>query len=123
MCRELTEEECRDKFLSKIAVIVKVWEKDSMTPAPLARMEGLVHSILALIDGCSGGVPGFILAPCPHEDDKQYSIDEGHEHYWPQNHKSEVNCDISGGLHEQWSKYCRYEYTEEDKKRLGTDHG
>lgn len=121
VCRKLTREECRDKFLSHIAGIVDYWYRESRTPHTLAKMEGLVHSLLVTLDGCSGDMPAFLIAPHPHPDDKEYCIDNGYEFYWPQNHEAELDSEIGGGLHEQWHKYCKYKYTEEDLKALGCD--
>ncbi len=36
-----------------------------------------------MIDGCSGGMPAFDLHVAPHEDDKQYHIDNEDDYYEP----------------------------------------
>lgn len=44
-------------------------------------------------------LPGFIVAPFPHEEDKDYMISQG-EDYFPSNDAEKINGDIAGGLHE-----------------------
>jgi hypothetical protein len=107
--RELTRDEVQDRFLTYVATMVHYWDTNASTKNMTARekMEGVVHSILATLDGCSMGLPGFIVAPCPHESDRQFHIDEGDEYYFPENHESNVQCDIAGGLHELIYQYHR----------------
>jgi len=101
---ELTREQVIDNFLRHIKGITKYWatidlkENDNIE----YRCEGVAFSILTMLDGCSGDMPGFIVAPYPHEEDKEYTIKSDGENaeWYPQNHESEVNCDIAGGLHE-----------------------
>ena len=64
------------------------------------RVDTMVFSILTMIDG-EGPLPGFILAPDPHPEDKEYHQKIG-QAYYPENHNLNVNCDISGDLHGQW---------------------
>lgn len=99
--RELTQDEVRDNFLSHIKGCIHYWNSQ---PGPqISKLEGLAFSILAAIDGCTD-LPGFILAPLPHKDDKQYCIDN-EEDYYPQNSEGIVNCDIAGTLHERLLKF------------------
>ena len=93
--RELTEDEVKDNFLSHIRGTIQYW--NSQPGSQISNLEGLAFSILATIDGCAE-LPGFILAPLPHKDDKQYCIDND-ENYYPQNSDKIVNCDIAGELH------------------------
>lgn len=104
MSKEFTEEEVREKFLRKVNTLVDYWYKESRTPGVKEKLEGLAFSILSTIDGSSIDLPSFILAPLPAEEDKEYCIENG-EDYFPQNHTSNVNCDIAGGLHELLHKY------------------
>lgn len=101
--RELTEQEVRNNFLAEIKGMVEYWDKLPQKTTT-ERLNGLAFSILVLLDGESANMPGFILAPLPHEDDKRYSIEETNENYYPQNHESEVNCDFSGSLHDDFYK-------------------
>lgn len=98
MSREKTEEEVRDEFLNHIRGLVVYWNKVDDRDCE-EKLSGLAFSILAALDGCSGGLCGFIVAPSPHEDDKQYHIDEG-RNYYAENYNSDVKCDIAGGLHD-----------------------
>jgi len=100
--REYTEEEVRSQFLDHIRVMADYWENNVGQKTIKERLEGLAFSILVAIDGGTS-LPSFILAPRPHEDDKEYCIEE-EENYYPQNHESNVNCDIAGCLHEQFFK-------------------
>ena len=105
MSHEYTTDEVRDNFMEHIRELIHYWSTIEL-PATLhdddlikRRVSGVVHSLLVTLDGGSAALPGFIVAPCPHEDDRQYHIDED-EDYYPENHNSIVNADISGYLHE-----------------------
>lgn len=94
---EYTTEEIRDQFLDHVRSLIEYWDKvDKQTTKE--KLSGLAFSLLVTIDGDSA-LPGFILAPCPHENDKQYHIDNN-EKYYPENHETNVRGDISGFLHE-----------------------
>ena len=93
-----TEEEVTKMFINKVHSIINYWHRDDRTPDVKEKLEGVAHSILCVIDG-NTDLPGFILAPNPHSDDKQYYIEKG-ESFFPENHESKINCDISGCLHE-----------------------
>lgn len=101
---ELTHDQVRDKFLKHIKGIVHYWANTPLKENDTIqyRCEGVAFSILSMLDGCSNGMPSFIVAPCPHPEDKQFHIDEDGDNakWFPENHESDVNCDISGGLHE-----------------------
>jgi hypothetical protein len=99
MTHEYTPEEVRERFIESVRSIVDYWEH---VPNPYGTREsGVAFSILSMLDGCNGGLPGFVVAPAPHPDDKQYYIDHG-ENYYPE--APEVKCDIAGGLHEHFAK-------------------
>ena len=103
MTRQHTEEEVRDLFLNHVRDMVDYWKNQQKQGYPISEcIDGLAFSILVAIDGGTA-LPGFILAPLPHKDDKKLCIEEG-ENYYPQNHKSKVNCDIGGNLHEHFFK-------------------
>jgi len=99
--RAYTEEEIRDMFLNHISVMCKYWSeiRNGHHNTELSRMEGLAFSILVLLDGGTE-LPGFKVIPCPHEDDKQFCIDN-EENWFPD------DCDIGGGLHEYFGNYRR----------------
>lgn len=105
--RELTTKEVRDRFLSHVRTMVDYWATipdtdlgDGETEAH-RRVSGVAFSILALLDGSSIGIPGFIVAPCPHRYNRE-SCMRAEENWYPENHDSEVNCDIGGDLHEYY---------------------
>ena len=81
MSRAKTAEEVREEFLIHIREISNYW---SSLPnrTDKERCDGVAFSILNIIDGCSS-LPSFDLLVSPHEDDKQYNIDEGEDYYEP----------------------------------------
>jgi hypothetical protein len=89
--REYTEEEVTEHFLSYIKDLIHYWDKLPDNYTQRQRMEGLVGSILGVIDGSSSSLPGFKLIPDPLEEDKQYFLDNG-ANWYPD------NCNISGFL-------------------------
>lgn len=103
--RELTEKQCRDKFLQYIANLVTYWA-DYDGPDELScddRLSGLAFSILSTIDGSSVEVPAMLLAPAGHKDDKDYLRSRG-LNWWPSVENGKT-VDIAGGLHERWAKF------------------
>jgi len=101
MSKQLTTDEVRAKFLSHVNHLVKYWA-ELPDQTDFDKVEGVAFSILAAIDGCAMALPGFVLAPCPHKDDKQFHIDNG-EDYYPRIPNS--NHDIAGSLHELLKNY------------------
>lgn len=100
--REYTAEEVRDKFLLYVQHLVTYWETLEGDDSVRDRMNGLVHSIFTTLDGCSVGLPGFVVAPAPHESDAEYHRDNG-ENWYPE--APDAPGDIAGSLHEYWSAY------------------
>ena len=94
MSKEKTEQEVREQFLNHVRMLVDYWEKETSKQTLRERLDGLAFSILVAIDGENVDLPPFILAPIPHEEDKQYRIDNG-EDYYPENHNSNVKCYIA----------------------------
>jgi hypothetical protein len=103
MSREWTEDEIREKFLAHVRVMVDYWDREPRAETQKRRLEGLAFSILVALDGCAGGLPGFIVAPSPHPEDKAFHQSEG-ENYYPENHEADVKGDIAGCLHELFYK-------------------
>lgn len=97
MSQELTTDEIRTKFLRHIWHMIDYWEKEDRPETVRERLEGLAHSMLSTLDGCSGELPSFIVAPHPHPEDKAFYISEG-ENWYPMNEEAEG--DIGGCLHE-----------------------
>lgn len=102
MSKEKTEDEVRDEFIAHVRMLVDYWSNVKERDCK-GKLDGLAFSILAAIDGESADVPGYILAPLTHEDDKQFHIDNRTD-YYPENDYSNIKCDISGDLHNQFYK-------------------
>lgn len=90
--RAYTVEEMRTKFVDHIRSLVVYWAKTDLKAPEFAallkekgevlyRMEGLVHSILTTLDGCSGMMPSFDLLPSPHPTDAATCREYG-ENWW-----------------------------------------
>lgn len=104
MAREYTMEEVREIFLRHVHHLIDYWEDEGEAVTSRDRLEGLAHSLLAMLDGCSADAPGFIVAPLPHKDDKERLESLG-ENWYPENDETLVNCDIGGALHDLFYKY------------------
>jgi hypothetical protein len=102
--RELTREEVQDLFLRQIAAYIDFWLDEARAPTMRDKMQGLVFSILVILDGGSP-LPGFLVAPSPHESDRAYAIENGKNWFPPD--AQEVSCDIAGNLHEIWCRYYK----------------
>lgn len=100
--KEKTTEEIREEFLKHVRSCINYWDTVDGKDAPKTqkdRLEGLAFSMLVALDGGAMALPGFIVAPCPHESDKEYHLSEGSD-YYPENHELDVKGDIAGCLHE-----------------------
>lgn len=97
MPREYTTDEVRKQFLELVWTYIGYWGR-LPGKTPRERLEGLAFSMLVILDGGSA-LPGFIVVPCPHPDDKEFHKDED-ENWFPENYESPVNCNIAGSLHE-----------------------
>ena len=80
--RAFTAEEMRKRFLDHIVANIGYWNSEGNSNVTKdmptrERMEGLVHSILVMIDGGSGGMPAFDISCSPHPDDKEYCKSQG----------------------------------------------
>ena len=92
--REYTIEECREKFLTHVAVMADYWAKLPGLSVE-ARCEGVAFSLLVALDGGTMALPLFVVTPGPHPDDKEYHFRRG-EDWWPS------EGDIAGTLHESF---------------------
>ena len=99
--REMTEDEVRQEFLTHVRETVKYWA-DLPKYSDFDKCEGVAFSILTAIDGCSMALPGFMLIPAPHPDDKAYHEQQG-KNWYPDPPKVKL-CDIAGGLCEEWEQ-------------------
>jgi hypothetical protein len=96
--RVKTEKEVRDEFLTKINETLKYWLEESKVKTTEDKMRGFAFSLLAMLDGGSGGICAFKVSPSFHPDDIEYHKKNG-ENWYPE------DIDIAGCLHELWYKY------------------
>jgi hypothetical protein len=97
MCRQYTEEECRKMLIRHLQALRDWWLNESRAPTAEEKIDGVIGSFLAMIDGESGLMPSFVLAPNPHPDDADFSKKNG-EKWWP---NDIVNLS-DGELHSLW---------------------
>lgn len=105
--REFTEEEVRARVLKHIWSMIGYWLSEERAPEPLAKMEGVAFSILAMLDGSAAAIPGFIVAPSGHPDNEGFHR-QRLENWFPYNGddvQKVVKCDIAGGLHDQFQQH------------------
>lgn len=79
MSREYTKEEVREMVLWHMRNLARYWARQEGTP--LDKCEGVVFSVLSMLDG-STGLPAFDLVARTHPDYKGFQIAEG-ENYIP----------------------------------------
>jgi hypothetical protein len=74
MTEPYTKEEMRQMFIDQCKATASFWSRvEDNTPREMC--DGVVFSILNIIDGCSGGFPAAInLVMEPHPEDKEYCI-------------------------------------------------
>lgn len=102
--RELTEEQCRERFLKAVWSYIDYWETESRATTSRKKLEGLTHSLLAMLDGCNPEVPAFIVAPIGDHSDADYHKKMG-EDWWPTNADIQAQADMGGFLHDDFYKY------------------
>lgn len=97
----ISEEDLRAQFMDGARCIARYWAGlEGKTSLEVA--EGVVHSMLCMIDGCSSAFPSAIdLVARPHPDDKQYHIDNDKD--WVED-GTVLNDNWS--LHEELYKKC-----------------
>lgn len=97
MSRAYTPEEVRHKILTHLHALSEYWSRQ---PGKNRKemCDGLVFSVLTMLDGATLQLPSFDLIPSPHPDDKQYHIDNGENWFEP-----EVVNDVQ--LHEFWHNW------------------
>ena len=95
MTESYTKEEMREMFLDLCRDTARFWSKvENRTPQEMC--DGVVFSMLNIIDGTSGGFPAAIsLQMEPHPDDKEYCI--SNDEKWVENGQI-INDDVM--LHE-----------------------
>lgn len=81
MSKERTKDEMREMFLDECRGMCDYWANLPGDRGARERIDGAMFSLLVLIDGSSGGFPAAIdLVMRPHEDDKQFCIDEDEDY-------------------------------------------
>lgn len=79
MSQAITKEDARESFLASIRQYAFYWSRQEGTKKDIA--DGMAHSILTLIDGNAGmSICSMDLVLRPHEDDKQFHIDDGDDY-------------------------------------------
>jgi hypothetical protein len=103
--REYTRDEIRARFLEHCRSVAKYWASPNLHSNPTIqdRTEGAIFSLLATLDGSTLALPGFMLVPCPHPEDKAYHQKEG-ENWFPEPPADVELVDIGGALHEHFFK-------------------
>lgn len=91
--RVMTTEEVREEFLDAIRARVMRWDGVA-GKSQRERLEGLAFSILVILDGEAGDMPGFSVVPSPHADDAKYLSENG-DNWFPS------TGDIAGDLHHE----------------------
>ena len=109
MSRAKTRDEVQAEFLAQVRQLVRYWDTvkfdardlDGKTTEQRRRLEGLAFSLLVMLDG-GIGLPGFIVMPSPHPDDRSFHESEGEDFYPdpPAAVREADVCDIAGPLHE-----------------------
>ena len=101
MAREMTRAEVQDEFLNCIRLLAVYWStmENVRGLATEDVIDGIVFSILAILDGEHGTLPAFRVIPNPHPNDKAFA--KGlHENWFP---APSIDYDIAGDLHERWN--------------------
>lgn len=104
--RELTEEEMRKRFLNQVQGIVDFWLRDSRQETVREKLEGVAFSILTILDGESGDLPGFHVTPSTTKEDQEFWKSIG-EDWWASTPKEILNnlkVDLAGSLHDEYCK-------------------
>lgn len=109
--RAYTQAEVQQMFMDHLEGVVEYWLKLEPRLLPKGedpvryRVEGVVFSILAALDGVSAELPAYSVFPCPHPDDKEFLISEGSNYYETFPEDVELPPDIHGPhmLHDLYS--------------------
>lgn len=80
--RAYTAEEVTDIFLEHLRRTARYWA-GLPEQTPLQKCEGVVFSILAMLDGDAMGLPAIDLVLHPHEEDKEFHRSQGSNWFEP----------------------------------------
>lgn len=105
--RAYTAEEVRDMILQHSVAMARYWaslpDVDRATGRPMtvqSRCEGVVFSMLTMLDGYTMALPGFALKLVPHEEDKAFAIEQGENWFEP-------GMEIEDALHEHLHRFTK----------------
>jgi hypothetical protein len=79
--RAKTVEEVRAEFIQRVKAIANHWATEQEPMSLKFRCDGVASSILALIDGAYLGFPAIDMMAAPHDEDKEFSIENGENWY------------------------------------------
>lgn len=100
----LTVEEARTKLLTTLSGYVDYWLDEARVQTAEEKMEGMVFSMLCVLDGGTVDMPGFLLIPNVSSQDASHHANLGNKHA-PQVAVTVANAmDLAGVLHELWYK-------------------
>jgi len=106
--REFDPREMRDMLLDHLKDVAHYWANLPQAAVDCRsrgiseaeyRAEGIVFSILAMLDGVAVGMPAFNLTVSTHPSDPEYLRSQG-ENWWPDGKVVEV-------AHEDWHPHLR----------------
>lgn len=80
MSKEISQEEAKNNFIDACHACARSWFNPESKLSERERVEGVVFSVLNLIDGMSS-LPAFDLVLRPHDDDKKFNQNEGQDWY------------------------------------------
>lgn len=101
-----TPQQIREQFFTHIESLVDYWDRQGLSSKD--KLEGLVHSILSMIDG-SSMLPAFRIAVDPHPDDRAY-FESQDEPWYPESRDIKLPGEITDRelfleyLHHEWAR-------------------
>lgn len=97
--REYTDDEVAELLLEHIWASIHFWSKQGGSKE--FCISGFAFNLLSTLSGTSLSLPGFIVAPSPCEEDKEYLKSIG-ENWFPYNSGFDVECDIGRVLRDSF---------------------
>jgi hypothetical protein len=88
--RAMTSEEMVRTLITHLRSHARYWatvdlgvKGESADSDRLRRCEGVLHSVLATLDGVSGDIPAINIVPAPHSSDAAYYAKQGKDWWAP----------------------------------------
>ena len=94
--RPYNKDEVEEMFLEHVRDLVDYWEEERRAKTSREKLDGLAFSMLVLLDGGSGGMPGYEVKAIGNEQDIEEHKEDG-RNYYPLEGE-----DIAGALHEHY---------------------